>query len=71
MGLGLRVLFIFIVLLIIYQLYHALRAMITHQPASTAMVKSLTRRVGLSLFLFLFLFWGAMQGWWHPHGLLS
>ena len=36
---------------------------------STRMVKALSWRVGLSLFLFMLLFVGFYFGWLHPHGI--
>jgi hypothetical protein len=41
----------------------------TQDDSSGKMLKSLTWRIGLSVFIFILLLIGQAVGWIHPHGL--
>ena len=39
-----------------------------HKGESRGMVRALTLRIGLSIFLFILLWWSWKMGWIEPHG---
>ena len=63
-----HVILICLILLIVLSLFQGLGHMLhTKRTDQAAMVKSLSFRIGLSLFLFIVLIVGWSQGWWMPH----
>ena len=62
-----KVFMIFFLGLIAYALGSALYFLVHDQPNSKQLVKALTWRIGLSLFLFLGLMLAYALGWLQPH----
>jgi hypothetical protein len=53
---------------VVFSLGQAMFAMDRGPDASGAMVRALTRRIGVSVLLFALLMLGWKLGWIHPHG---
>ncbi len=66
-----KILIVLILLLIISALGSALFHLMSSKGNSNSLLKSLTWRIGLSVFLFALLMLGARLGWIQPHGLLD
>lgn len=62
-----KVFMLFFLALIAYALSSALYFLVRDQPNSPRLVKALTWRIGLSLFLFLALMLAYALGWLQPH----
>lgn len=62
-----KVIIVILLLMILYSLGSALYYLVKEKGNSSDVVKALTWRIGLSLFLFLLLFVGFWMGWIHPH----
>lgn len=63
-----KVIIVLLLLLILYSLGSALYYLVKEKPGnSTDVVKALTWRIGLSLFLFFLLFFAFWMGWITPH----
>ncbi len=59
-----------LLLVVIFSLGQALWFMIKQDDNNSGkMLKSLTWRIGLSVFIFILLLIGQAVGWIHPHGL--
>jgi hypothetical protein len=67
-----KTIIIALLLIVIFSLGQALRFMIKqddNNDNSGKVLKSLTWRIGLSVFIFILLLIGQAVGWIHPHGL--
>jgi DUF2909 family protein len=62
-----KVIIVLLLLLILYSLGSAMYYLVKEKDNSTDVVKALTWRIGLSLFLFCLLFVAFWQGWITPH----
>lgn len=62
-----KVIIVILLLMILYSLGSALYYLVKEKGNSTDVVKALTWRIGLSLFLFLLLFFCYWMGWIQPH----
>jgi hypothetical protein len=60
---------IILLLVVIFSLGQALLFLIKDEGKSDRMLKSLTWRIGLSVFIFILLLIGQAVGLIHPHGL--
>jgi TRAP-type C4-dicarboxylate transport system permease large subunit len=67
---GMKIIIILLLVIILYCLASAAFYMIRGKPNSHSMVKALTWRISLSLFLFLLLLIGYFMGWITPHSTL-
>ena len=63
------ILLVCLLLMMLAALFHALKMMIVPPKDPKAMVRSLTLRIALSLFVFLCLMLGWYSGLWVPHQL--
>ena len=65
-----KVIVVILLLFIVYSLGSALYSLVREKnESSTQVIKSLTLRIGLSLFLFFLLLFGYYMGWIVPHQL--
>lgn len=65
---GFKIILVSLLILVLWNLFVGLRYLLVPKPADRgAMVKALTFRIALSLFLFFILIVGWSQGWWNPH----
>jgi len=60
---------IILLLVVVFSLGQALAYLIKDEGKSDRMLKSLTWRIGLSVFIFILLLIGQAVGLIHPHGL--
>lgn len=70
MNIAMKIIVIVLLLSILFSLGSALYYLVADKQNSTRVVKALTWRIGLSLFLFILLFVGFALGWWAPHSLI-
>lgn len=68
MTLFIKIIIVLFLLLILFSLGSALYFLVRDKGDSDRMVKALTWRIALSLFLFFLLFIAFALGWIHPHG---
>ncbi len=66
-----KIVVVLFLVLIVSALGSALYHLMSQKGDSTRLLKSLTWRIGLSVFLFALLMFGARMGWIQPHGLLD
>lgn len=64
-----RLFIIFLLLIILYSLGSALFFLVRDKSRSDRVVKALSWRIGLSLFVFILLFVAYALGWIQPHGI--
>ena len=64
-----KVIIVALLLLVVFSLAQALVYLIKDEGKTDRMVKSLTWRIGLSVFIFILLLIGQAVGLIHPHGL--
>lgn len=65
-----KVIIVILLLIVILSLGSALYHLVNHKGNSDKLVKSLTWRIGLSVFIFLLLLLGQAIGLIQPHGLM-
>lgn len=64
-----KLVIVLFILFILYSLGSGLYYLVRDKSRSTRVVKALTWRIGLSLFLFILLFIAYAFGWIQPHSL--
>ena len=66
-----KIIIVALLLVVVFSLGQALFFLIMDESKSDRMLKSLTWRIGLSVFIFILLLIGQATGLITPHGLLS
>ncbi len=64
-----KILIVILMLGILYSLFRSLFFLATEKDDSKKVVKNLSWRIGLSIFLFLMIVFAIFMGWIEPHGL--
>lgn len=62
-----KTLVIFLLLMIFYSLFSAVKALIFNKSSGKNLLVALTWRIGLSLLAFVVLLIGYYKGFWYPH----
>ena len=62
-----KALVIFLLLMIVYSLFSAVKALVFNKSAGKSLLVALTWRIGLSLLAFVILLLGYYKGFWYPH----
>lgn len=70
MSLVIKVIVVLLLLFILFSLGSALYFLVHDKPDSDRMVKALTWRIGLSMFLFILLIIAFALGWISPHPIM-
>jgi hypothetical protein len=65
-----KIIMLVLLLITVFSLGAALKALVTDQDRGAGLLKALTWRIALSVIAFMFLLLGFYLGWWQPHGLM-